>query len=373
MKILYVTTISNTVNAFLIPHIRMLISMGYTVDVAFNIVQGVSPEIIGLGCKVYNVEFQRSPLKKQNYIAYKKIKKIIKDEAYDMVHTHTPVASALVRLACRHMQNVRIIYTAHGFHFYKGAPIKNWLIYYPIEWFLSKYTDLIITINKEDYVRAKRTFISCIIKYIPGVGVDVKKISKVIVDKASKRCEVGIPYDAFLVISVGELNENKNHEIIIKAIAKMNNPNIYYFICGQGHLRDHLYGLIKRLHLEKQVKLLGYRKDIIELNMIADVFAFPSKREGLGVAAIEAMACGLPIVTSNIHGIVDYSVNGETGYSCNPNDVNEFVKAISRLKYDEKLRDIMGNCNITRAKKFDLDFVTSELGKIYSLALTKTK
>ena len=228
MKILYVTTISNTVNAFLIPHIQFLIEQGHQVDVAFNIVQEVNSELIELGCKVHNLQFQRSPLKKQNYIAFKKLKKLIQDEKYDLVHTHTPVASACVRLACKSMKNVKVIYTTHGFHFFKGAPLKNWLLYYPIERWLARYTDVLITISKEDYARAKKSFKAGRVEYIPGVGLDTKRFSKVVVDKLAKRREIGVPEDAFVLLSVGELNKNKNHETVIKAVEKLKNPNQKY-------------------------------------------------------------------------------------------------------------------------------------------------
>ncbi|NMR89581.1 glycosyltransferase, partial [Vibrio parahaemolyticus] len=145
------TTISNTTNAFLIPHIKMLIDKGHKVDVAFNIEQEVKPEINDMGCKIHQLPLQRSPLKVDNLRAYRMLKDIIISEEYDLVHTHTPVASAIVRLVCKNLNNVRVFYTAHGFHFYEGAPLKNWLLYYPIEKWLSKYTDCLITINEEDY------------------------------------------------------------------------------------------------------------------------------------------------------------------------------------------------------------------------------
>jgi glycosyltransferase involved in cell wall biosynthesis len=176
MKILYVTTISNTVNAFLIPHIELLIKQGHKVDVAFNIVRKVDPKLIKMGCTVYNIEFQRSPISSKNYTAYKKLKRIIKNGKYDIIHTHSPVASACVRIACKNMKNVKVIYTAHGFHFYKGAPLKNWILYYPIEKWLSRYTDCLITINKEDYNTAiNKNFKASEIKMVHGVGIDLNK------------------------------------------------------------------------------------------------------------------------------------------------------------------------------------------------------
>lgn len=365
MKILYVTTISNTVNAFLIPHIKMLVEQGHHVDVAFNLQQKVDPSLLDLGCKVYNLQFQRSPLDKRNYFAYKKLKEIIKSGQYDMVHTHTPVASVCVRLACKNIQNVKVVYTAHGFHFFKGAPLKNWLIYYPIEYYLSKYTDVLITINNEDQQRAVRSFRAGKVEYIPGVGLNTQKINMMDVNKLVKRTELGISKDAIVILSVGELNTNKNHETVIRAIAKLNNPNVQYVICGKGPLEAYLQSLIKQLGLKNQVKLLGYRRDIIEICKISDIFCFPSRREGLGMVALEAMATGLPIITSNIHGIVDYSIDGVTGYLCNSTDVDAFGEAIEKLVNNEDLRLEMGKSNISRVQKFNIENSTIKMMNTY--------
>lgn len=364
-KILFVTTISNTINAFLIPHIELLVKQGHKVDIACNIIKEIDPKIIKLGCKIFNIEFQRSPLKKENYTAYRKIKRIVLSEGYDLVHVHTPIASFLTRLACRNITNIKLLYTAHGFHFFKGAPLKNWLLYYPLEWWVARYTDVLITINKEDYTRAKKSFKAGRVEYIPGVGLDTKKFRQVVVDKLAKRREIGVPEDAFVVLSVGELNKNKNHETVIKAVAKLNNPNVYYVICGQGPLENYLKNLTKELGLEKQVKLLGYRKDIAEICKMADVFALPSKREGLGLAALEAMASGLPIVTSNVHGIVDYSIDGVTGYTCSPMDVDGFAEQIGKLAMNSQDCLRMGAHNAESVKKYDLYKIIKYLEYIY--------
>lgn len=365
MKILYVTTISDTVNAFLIPHIKMLVDKGHQVDVAFNIDQEVKTEIYEMGCKIHQLPLKRSPLKVDNYRAYKMLKNIIITEGYEIVHTHTPIASAIVRIACRNLKNVKVLYTAHGFHFFKGAPILNWLVYYPVEKLLARYTDIIITINKEDYKRAKSKLKSKRVEYIPGVGIDLKKFDIVEVDKDLKRSELGLPKDAFIVLSVGELNKNKNHEIIIKAIAEINNSEIHYVICGQGELEGYLKNLCINLGIENQVHLLGYRKDIAEICKVCDLFAFPSYREGLGLAALEAMACGLPLITSDIHGIIDYSKNGKTGYIGSPKNKDSFKEAILKIKDDSNERIKIADYNKDSVKKFDINNVLKMLEKIY--------
>lgn len=365
MKILYVTTISNTVNAFLIPHIKMLINQGHHVDVAFNIEQEVKPEIFEMGCKVYELTFQRSPLKKDNFRAYKMLKNIIISEKYDLVHTHTPVGSALVRLACRNLNNVRVFYTAHGFHFFKGAPILNWLIYYPVEKCLARYTDTLITINKEDYERAKSKFKAKRVEYIPGVGIDLEKFSTVEIDRDLKRSQLGLPEDAFVVLSVGELNKNKNHEVIIRAIAKIDNPDIHYIVCGEGQLKGYLRDLSKELGLENQVHLLGFRKDIPEICKSSDLFAFPSYREGLSVALMEAMANGLPVVCSNIRGNSDLIEDGKGGYLVKPADVEGFAKHIKVLSLDRVLKTKLGSTNIIKIAKCSISNIMTDIKDIY--------
>lgn len=366
MKILYVTTVSGTMT-FFTEHIKMLISKGHQVDLCCSVGKPINIELLELGCEVFDLKFKRTPLKIENYKAYLDLKQLIIEGNYDLVHTHTPIASALVRIACRKLDNVKVFYTAHGFHFFKGAPLINWLTYYPIEKWLSKYTDTIITINKEDYERAKNHFKVARVEYIPGVGLDIDKFRNVVVDRIAKRKEIGIPEDSFVVLSVGELNKNKNHEVIIKAIAKLNNPKIHYVICGKGPLENYLKELAEQLNNKNQVHLLGYRNDIVEICTSCDIFAFPSLREGLGMAALEAMACGLPIITSNTHGIVDYSINGVTGCTCSPKNVDSFAVAIDRLFRSDEMRIKMGKYNSDAVKTYDWNNVKVLIKDIYKI------
>lgn len=365
MKILYITTISDTMG-FFPDHIKMLLGQGHTVDLACNIVNPVKQEIINMGCKIHQIPFQRFPLRKDNLSAYKMLKEIIIDEGYDLVHTHTPIASAITRLACKNIKKIKVFYTAHGFHFYKGAPIKNWVIYYPIEKWLSKYTDTLITINKEDYERAKSKFKAKRVEYIPGVGIDQDKFKTVEVNRDSKRSDLGLPKNAFVVLSVGELNKNKNHEVVIKAIAQIDNSNVYYIICGEGKLDDYLRNLSKRLGIENRVLLLGFREDIPEMCKISDIFAFPSYREGLSVALMEAMANGLPVVCSNIRGNSDLIEDGKGGYLVEPIDVEGFAKYTIELIKNCKLRSQFSDFNHKKIEKYETKNVLNLLEQIYT-------
>ena len=218
MKILYVTTISDTVDAFLVPYILELIMRGHEVDIACKIQKPIAPELLRGGCKVYNIPFSRSPFSKDNLAAYRQLKAIISTDHYDIVHTHTPNASACARLACRNLRKtgLRVIYTVHGFHFYKGAPLINWLIFFPAERWMSPHTDVLVTINKEDFAVAKERLKAKTAVYIPGVGVNAEKFSAGLADRSAKRRMLELPVDAFVVLSVGELNQNKNQEIVIR-------------------------------------------------------------------------------------------------------------------------------------------------------------
>ena len=321
------------------------------------------------------IDFARSPFSKSNFTAYRQLKKIIKDNAFEIIHCHTPVGGILTRLAARkaRKKGTKVIYTAHGFHFYKGAPLIHWLVYYPIEKIFSYLTDVLITINQEDYALAKKTMRAKRIVHIPGVGVDTRQFANVTVDRMQKRNELGIPNDAVMLLSVGELNHNKNHEVILHALAKLNDPTLYYCIAGQGDLENYLKERTSLLGIQKIVQLLGFRDDVGELYKAADIFCFPSHREGLGLAALEAMAVGLPLITSNVHGIKDYSQNGLSGYACHPTSADEFARAISILSKDSKLREKMGKHNASFVKKFDRKIVEQQMRVIYGDCFEKAE
>ena len=369
MKILYVTTISPTMNTFFKPHIEMLVREGHHVALACNCSEQPLDKLYSeLGCDFNHIDFSRNPLSFGNVKAFKQLKQLIAEKKYDLVHCHTPNASMVTRLVCirfRKKTGLKVFYTAHGFHFFKGAPKLNWILYYPLEKICSRFTDKILTINKEDYSLAKNKFQAKEVLYIPGIGVDLSKYENVQVDKKEKRKEIGVPEDAFLILSVGEVNVNKNHQVIIRALAKLNNPKVHYAVAGSGVQMENLLNLANELGVMEQIHLLGYRNDVPELNGSADVFCFPSYREGLGLAAIEAMACGLPIITSNVHGINDYSIDGVTGYKYAPNDVDGFAVGIQNCISKKIDLDVVKVENPKRAQKFELSRVMDIIRTIY--------
>lgn len=380
-KALMLASVASMIEKFNMNNIEILENEGYIVDVAANFefglvsskehVDNFKQELLKSGKTVHELSIPRGISNISAIIsAYKKVKLICDKNKYDIIHCHSPIGGVIARLAARKSRKngTKVIYTAHGFHFFKGAPLKNWLIYFPIEWICSFVTDVLITINSEDYNFAKKYMHAKRIEYIPGVGINTEKISLVDVDRKVKRSEIGIEQDNIAVLSVGELNDNKNHETILKAIAKLARKDITYVICGLGDKEEYLQKLAKDLGIENNLILLGYRDDVIEICKCCDIFVFPSKREGLGLAALEAMASGLPVVTSNVHGIPDYSQDGITGFSCAPMNIEAFAENINKLANSKELRLQMGEHNKANVKKFDIKNVQACMQKIYKTA-----
>lgn len=373
MKILYITTIGSTMGFFK-SFIKELIDGGHTIDIATNEKDNnLVPECYReWGCVIYQVDCCRSPLSKGNLRAINQIKTLVEENHYDIVHCHTPIAAMCTRLACRKVrkQGTKVFYTAHGFHFYKGAPWKNWLIYYPVEKICSYFTDVLITINQEDYEIAKRKFHAKKVEYVPGVGIDLEKFGNVVIDKDEvrfvKRNEIGIPQDAKWLLNVGELIPRKNQETLIKAVAELD--DVYLTIAGCGVIEEKLVTLIQKLNVSNRVKLLGFRKDIAELCMACDVFVFSSFHEGLPVAVMEAMASGLPIACSRIRGntdLIDEADETGNGGGClfDPHSVGECREAIIKvLGMDLQL---LGIYNSRRIRDFSVDMVNKVMTDLY--------
>lgn len=370
-KVLFVATVVKThIMEFHIPYLKMFKEMGWeTAAAARNDYENPADCVIPYCDTYYSIPFERTPLKQGNLKAYAELRKVIDEGGYDIIHCHTPVGAMLTRLAAKQARKngTKVFYTAHGFHFYKGAPAINWLLYYPVEKWLSRYTDVLITINKEDYERAK-TFRAGRVCYVPGVGIDLKKFNVGYVDKGQKRKEIGVAPGDFLLLSVGELIPRKNHEVVIRAMSvlKQNGSldHVEYVICGRGAYEADLKKLAEGLDVADHIHFLGYRNDISEICNCADLFVFMSHQEGLPVALMEAMACGLPAVCSNIRGNTDLIEDGVTGLIAN-NTPEELAEAINKMRNDTDLREGLASAALRKIKQFDLSSVEDEMTKIY--------
>lgn len=374
MKILYVTTISLTMNSFFKSHVEMLVGQGHQVDIACNHRDlPLDPLFSRLGCGFYQVDFSRSPRSADNLRAYGQLKQVIRKGGYHIVHCHTPNASVITRLVCRKFRKktgLQVFYTAHGFHFYKGASLKNWLIFYPVEKFCSRLTDRLITINREDYALAKEKFHCPQVHYVPGVGIDLSRFDRVPVDRRAKRRELGVPEDACLILSVGELNENKNHRCVLQAMAEMENQHVHYAVAGVGDRREQLLAQAEALGLSDRFHLLGYRTDVGELYRCADIFCFPSLREGLSVSVMEAMASGLPCVVSRIRGNVDL-IDGNPRFLFDPRDPAQCRASLEAM--DQTAREEAQAYNRQKAACYAIDNVLERMREIYNACTVEHK
>ena len=348
-KILVITTTDNMIWQFLIPHIQELQKAGNIVECACNKSGFWFDELKDkYGFTMHEIESARNPISTKNIKGYNQLKKLTKENNYDLIYCQQPVGGLFGRLLGKKFK-IPVIYTAHGFHFYKGAPLKNNLIFKPVEKYLSKYTDQLITINEEDYEAAKKFKAKQVYK-IHGIGFIDKTQSNKSLDEIRK--ELNLDKKDFVLISVGELNENKNHKNVLKALINSNFENF-----------------ITKYNLQENVKLLGFRKDVQDILKASDVFIMPSYREGLPISMMEAMSLGLPVLASNIRGCKDLIEDGRNGFLFDPRNIKEIYEKIKEIKENKDLREKMSKNNLEDIKKYSIKEVKKELNEIYERLL----
>mgnify|MGYP001588684999 CR=1 FL=1 len=376
-KVLMMASVASMIDLFNMDNVKILQNMGFEVHVACNFEYGsitsqervdeFCEELEHSGIKIFQLPVPRSISAIKGIIkSYKLMKKLCQENHYQIVHCHSPIGGVIARLACKseRKNGTKVIYTAHGFHFFKGASIKNWMLFYPIEKLCAKYTDCLITINKEDFIRAKK-FKAKKVEYVPGIGIHTEDIKNLKVDRKTKRAEFGFQDNDFVLISVGQLSKRKNQEVIIKALAGISDKHVKLLICGLGEFEEYLKNLTKKLHLEGRVIIAGYRSDVKKLLYAADCLAFPSYQEGLPVALMEAMSAGLPAVCSKIRGNTDLIEDGKGGYLVEPDDVEGFANSINKIIENETLKENMGKYNRKEIFKFDINNVKKDMENIY--------
>ena len=363
-KVLYVTTVSRTINAFLIPHINMLLDNGYEVHCACSIDKPVDKELQRRGVKIFEVPFSRNPLGIGNIKAFIKLEELQRINDYDIVHVHTPIAAIYGRLLKLNFPSLRIIYTAHGYHFLKGGSKLGWILYYPIEKIMAKFTDVTININKEDYEITKEKLKHKKCYLLNGVGLDLDKYKKLSSKEIQeKRKEFGIKDKDFVVLMIAEINKNKNHIQLINAmdILKDKYPNIKVLCIGDGTLKESLEKQIILRNLQNNIFMLGYRLDVNKLINISDIGILLSHREGLPRNIMEFMACGRKVIATDIRGCRDIVCNYNVVTLVKVGDYEETARAIEKYY-------ILNNKSFEvseEIKKYDIETINSELLKIY--------
>lgn len=432
MKALIVTRVSGFLPQFEMNNVKLLQEMGYEVHYAANfhtIVYGKdNSRLDGTGIVQHQIDFERSPFSPGVRVSYRQLKELLEREEFDLIHCHMPMSAVVTRMAAQAVRkktgrNVPVMYTAHGFHFYTGAPLVNW-IYYPIERFLARYTDRLILINQEDYNRAQKFPIRGRVEYTRGVGMRLEKYADcyktdygtgssldddrkdrpaesqgkeagsvdgqeyrkketVSVDgQEALREKYQIAPEHAVLISVGELTKRKNHIVMIEAMKELGDLPISYLICGSGPKEEELKKLVRENGLEKRVKFAGYVTEVPQLLRQADCFVFPSFQEGLPVAVMEAMAVGLPVIATRIRGITDLIEHTKGGYLVEDWEPENYAVKVRRMFEEREAkssvrrqmrREQMGLWNRERIQEFALPVVEEKMRQIYQSVMEERK
>lgn len=379
-NILILTTTSDFLEKFEVENVQILRDMGCCIHYASNTLKEQAlfdeAKLRSMDIRIHTIAIERSPyMFRYNYKALKEIIEIVKANNIDVIHCHTPVGGLLGRLAGRNFKKrgLKIIYTAHGFHFYRGAPILNNTMYYFVEKLMAHFTDVLIVINEEDYKNARKLHLKKGGKVykIPSVGLDREKFKPMSEEeKKKKRKELGIAEDEFFLVSVGELNENKNHVVVLKMLAKLKmqygDINIKYGICGDGFYRERMERWIVQANLTKEVTIYGFTKQVTDIVGCADAMIFPSKREGLGMAALEALAMGIPVLASDNRGTREYMKDGQNGYVCKYDDVSGFLRGTRKIQRQTlKEKEQMAKRCRDSVERFDKKYSNKIMREIY--------
>ncbi len=370
MKVLLTATVQSHICQFHKPLVEVLHAHGCEVHVAArdNLKEknGLKLDFVE---KVYNVPFARSPKSVDNITAYRELRKIIAKEKYDVIHCNTPMGGIVTRLAAKKTRKngTKVYYTAHGFHFYKGAPKKNWMIFYPIEKYFSKLTDKVITITREDYSLARKKFY-CDVERIHGVGVDEQRYFEV--DNETKnnlKKKMNFGLNQKIILCVGELNKNKNQMMAIEAMKNIvkKYPDILFVLAGNGPEKENLEKAIKERNLTKNVKMIGYVTNLQEYQHIADIAISCSKREGLPLNIVEAMLSGTPVVATMNRGHRELIRDGVTGFIVDINDKEKLENTIIELLSNQDKYDMVSRAAWKNARQYTFKSVKKELEQIY--------
>ncbi|MBO5142218.1 MAG: glycosyltransferase family 4 protein [Clostridia bacterium] len=366
-KVLFVATVDSHIRHFHIPYLKYFKENGYEVHVA---TANDENEVFDYCDKKHTVTFERNPLKSNNIKAIKQMKKIFEEENFDIVHCHTPMGGVITRIAAKdyRKKGLKVFYTAHGFHFFKGAPLINWLVYYPVEKWLARHTDVLITINEEDFNRAKK-FKAKRIEKIDGIGVKEEKFKIELTEeeKNNLKKEFEIADNDIVLTYVAELIPRKNQALMIDAMQEivLKNKNIKLLLVGTGILKGQYEKQIKDLKLENNVILTGYRRDVPKIFRITDIVVSSSTQEGLPVNLVEAQMSSLPTISTNVRGNNEVTINEENGYLVN--NKNEMIEKILLLSSNKELRETMGKNANQNSKKYTLENTLIEMSEIYNI------
>lgn len=384
-KALIMASVAPMISAFNRDNIRLLQEMGQEVHVLANFTEdsetakgrnkAFKEELEAMGVTAFDIAIDRDPLKITNLQSLFQIKKIFDREQYALIHCHSPIGGVLTRLAAAESRKkgTKVIYTAHGFHFFDGAPKKNWLLYYPVEKWLARLTDNLITINDEDFAAAhERHFKARKLTLIEGVGIDQKRFMPTNDELRRKvRRKLGFSEDDFILIYVGELCSRKYQELLIKVTQQLSQDiaNVKLLLIGDGDKKNVYQEQIHALGVEDHVDLLGYRTDVHQLMQMADVVVSSSKQEGLPVNIMEGMATGLPLVVTDCRGNRDLVQHGSNGFVIEKENVASFAAAVKKLYASKALRESFSEQSLQLIEQYGIEKISLKMKKLYQETL----
>ena len=366
MKILYVATVLSHICQFHLPHLKALKEQGHEVHVAAHDNLAVKNGLqLRYADRHIEIPFERTPFRIQNIRAYRMLKALIDSENYDLIVCNTPVGGILTRLAARRARKhgAKVVYIVHGFHFYKGAPIRNWILYYPLEKHMARLCDVVVTVNEEDYRFAKDRFPGRV-EHICGIGVDSERFHPATEEEQrAMRLREGLADEDFTVLCTGELNENKNQKTLVSATALLKDkiPNLKVLLVGNGPKEAELKAQIRDLGLENTVRMLGYRTDLERIVPAVDAVASCSRREGLPLNIVEAMLCEKPVVTSDNRGHRELVENGVNGFIFLPEDSEGLAENLLQIGQKHDLARTMGLEGSQKARQYTVNEVKKQL------------
>lgn len=369
-KVAFIATLYKHLADFSLPHMKLLQNLGYEVHIyAYEARRKRDLEDVGVVC--HDLPLGRNPFNWQNFSTIKKLTTSLKAEGFEMIHCHTPMGGVAGRIAGRYAKIPNVVYTAHGFHFFKGSTRTSWLIYHTVEKMLAKWTDHLILVNEEDYKIGKTFNVRQTVNWIPE-HTSIRKFN-INVDRTEYRKKIGISSSDFVFVCVAELIPRKNHIQIIESLSRIVDKymckSIKCLFVGEGELLDFLQKKVDEMQLNNVVKFLGFRKDIPELLNISDVGILVSYQEGLPVFGLESIASGLPFITTDIRGSQDLVLDYENGIKVKPDDVDATVTAMSYMIENRNVLEKMGLKSKEISLQYDESIILRKTEKVYIQAL----
>lgn len=346
-----------------LPYLKFFKENGYEVHTATD-----DDMVLCNVSKSFKLSLKRTPYSFKNIKAIFELKKILNSEKYEIIHTHTPMGAVVTRMAVKlaRLKDVKVIYTAHGFHFFKGCPWINYILYYPIEKILSRYTDMIITINNEDYEFAKKYF-KTDIRFVPGVGFNEEKFSNKLslIEQKQFRKSIGLNNDDYVISYVAEISRRKRHNYLLKTISKMDITNEKFLFIGDDSKIRIVKRLITKYKLDGVVKIIGFNNDVSKYLDITDLVVSVSKQEGLPLNVMEAMYKEKTIIVTDCRGNSDLIQHNVNGLVVGLNDKQGLIDAIKCLKYNKKLAKKLGSNNKSIIGDYSIKNIMPKMEKIY--------